>query len=112
MLQLSANGQSLMSHIDDDGIMTMMWAKMSAVISSDSKKATNYVALGAEKRDRAAAPLPQERFSQVCLDFLHSDYFDCLKQRAIILTPIYSNRVRFIWDLFMHPHFSDREERR
>ena len=44
MLQLSANGQSLMSHIDDDGIMTMMWAKMSAVISSDSMKATNYVA--------------------------------------------------------------------
>ena len=33
MLQLSANGQSLMSHIDDDGIMTMMWAKMSAVIA-------------------------------------------------------------------------------
>ena len=49
MLQLSANGQSLMSHIDDDGIMTMMWAKMSAVISSDSKKATNYVALGGRK---------------------------------------------------------------
>ena len=45
MLQLSANGQSLMSHIDDDGIMTMMWTKMSAVISSASKKATNYVAL-------------------------------------------------------------------
>ena len=28
---------------------------------------------GAEKRDHDAAPLPQERFSQVCLDFLHSD---------------------------------------
>ena len=62
-----------MSHIDDDGTMTMMWAKMGAVVSLGGKKATNYGARGAEKRDRDAAPLPQERFSQVCLDFLHSD---------------------------------------
>ena len=53
MLQLSANGQSLMSHIDDDGIMTMMWAKMSAVISSDSKKATNYVGKNVGRKERS-----------------------------------------------------------
>ena len=47
--------------------------KMGAVVSLRRQESNKLWDSGAEKIDRDAAPLPQERFSQVCLDFLRPD---------------------------------------